>query len=222
MPLTFCERLVASCEKNSNKAAMRIVGIDDETYTFEQLLTRIRSVAYRLEQEGVEFGDRVIVMGENHPSWAIAYLGSLYRGAVAVPLDPHGEIETITNFFENSEAKVAFLSPDQTKRFEQVQEKLGRPIPAVIWSDEASANGFQSFADWSSTKFPDTFSAAIPNAKNEDTAVLMYTSGTTGTPKGVPLTHGNIAAELDGINEVLKFSPTEKINKKKPPFQAYL
>ena len=75
MPLTFCERLVASCEKNSDKAAMRIVGIDDETYTFEQLLTRIRSVAYRLEQEGVEFGDRVIVMGENHPSWAIAYLG---------------------------------------------------------------------------------------------------------------------------------------------------
>ena len=222
MPLTFCERLVASCEKHSDNAAMRIVGIDDQTYTFEELLKRIRSIAYRLEQEGVEFGDRVVVMGENHPSWAIAYLGSLYRGAVAVPLDPHGEIETVTNFFENSEAKVAFLSPDQTKRFEQLQEKLGRKITGVVWSDEASANGFQSFDDWSLTKFPDAFTTATPLAKNEDTALLMYTSGTTGTPKGVPLTHGNIAAELDGINEVLKFSPKEKILSLLPLFHAYL
>jgi long-chain acyl-CoA synthetase len=116
MPLTFCERLVASCQKHSDNAAMRIVGVEDQTYTFDQLLPRVRSIAYRLEQEGVEFGDRVVVMGENHPSWAIAYLGSLYRGAVAVPLDPHGEIETVANFFENSEAKVAFTRSNETLR----------------------------------------------------------------------------------------------------------
>jgi Long-chain acyl-CoA synthetases (AMP-forming) len=50
----------------------------------------------------------------------------------------------------------------------------------------------------------------------------LYTSGTTGTPKGVPLTHGNILAELDGVNEVLKFRDDEKILSLLPLFHAYL
>jgi long-chain acyl-CoA synthetase len=239
MPVSFCERLIASCEKHSDKTAMRIVGVDDQTYNYCDLLKGIRSIAYRLGEEGVGFGERVAVMGENHPSWAIAYLGAIYHGSVCVPLDPHGEIETITNFLENSKAKVAFLSPDQTSRFSQIQEKLGRHIPAVVWHHSSppyarsevaegrggslsSHNGFQSFSDWSATEFPESFAAEKPPAKNEDTALLMYTSGTTGTPKGVPLTHGNIAAELDGINEVLKLSSKEKILSLLPLFHAYL
>jgi long-chain acyl-CoA synthetase len=244
MPLSFCERLIASCEKHNDKAAMRIVGVDASTYAYGDLLRRIRSIAYRLGQEGVQFGDRVAVMGENHPSWAMAYLGTIYHGSVCVPLDPHGEIETITNFLDNSEAKVVFLSPDQTGRFGQIQEKLGRHIPGVVWEEilpqsrggaekangKSSApprpsglnNGFQSFDEWVSTNFPESFAKEKPRARNQDTALLMYTSGTTGTPKGVPLTHGNIAAELDGINEVLKLSSSEKILSLLPLFHAYL
>jgi len=126
MPQSFCERLVESFESRPDAVAMRLVGNDDEVYTSAEMLRQIRSVAYRLGEEKVEFGDRVALIGENHPSWAIAYLGTLYHGAVCVPLDPHGEIETITNFLENSEAKVAFLSPDQVERFQQIEEKLGR------------------------------------------------------------------------------------------------
>src|SRR5438874_6350092 len=133
MSESFCSMLISAFEERPDKIAMRIVGSDDEVYTFGELLHRIRSVAYRLGKENVEFGDRVALIGENHPSWAIAYLGTLYHGAVIVPMDPHGEIETITNFFENSEAKVAFLSPDQIERFGQIKEKLGRHIPAVVW-----------------------------------------------------------------------------------------
>ncbi len=223
---------------------MRIVGSDDDTYTWGELLRQVRSIAYRLTQEGVEFGDRVALIGENHPKWAAAYLGTIYRGAVMVPLDPHGEIETITNFLENSEAKVAFLSPDQTDRFRQIEEKLGRHIPAVVWEDNNSpqrredaektdgdssasqrlsgSNGFLSFEDWATTDFPDDFAAQEPPAKDKDMAVLMYTSGTTGTPKGVPLTHANIIAELEGVNLVLKLSDKEKILSLLPLFHAYL
>ena len=59
-----------------------------ETVTFGSMLAQIRSIAYRLGQEQIAFGDRVAIIGENHPNWAIAYLGILYRGAVATPLDP--------------------------------------------------------------------------------------------------------------------------------------
>ena len=222
MERSFCKRLIESFESRPDKTAMRIVGSDTEIYTYGQLLSQVRSIAYRLREEKVEFGDRVALIGENHPHWASAYLGTLFIGAVIVPLDPHGEIETITNFLENSQAKVAFLSPDQTARFSQIEEKLGRHIPAVVWNLENSSNGFQHFEDWAKTDVPESFAAQTPPAKDDDMAVLMYTSGTTGTPKGVSLTHGNIKAELEGVNLVLKLSDKEKILSLLPLFHAYL
>ncbi|MBK7934675.1 MAG: AMP-binding protein [Acidobacteria bacterium] len=222
MSKSFCEQLIESFESRPNATAMRIVGSDEATYTWAEMHERIRSVSYRLRQEGVQFGDRVALIGENHPKWAIAYLGTLMIGAVIVPLDPHGELETITNFLVNSEAKVAFLSPDQTKHFAKVEEKLGRTIPKVVWNLDEDTAGFEHFEDWAATQFPAEFAAETPPARGEDMAVLMYTSGTTGTPKGVPLTHGNIIAELEGVNLVLKLSDKEKILSLLPLFHAYL
>ncbi|MFT3744628.1 MAG: AMP-binding protein [Pyrinomonadaceae bacterium] len=219
---SFLRMLIDSFNQRPDKVAMRVVGSDSEIYTFAEMLQKVRSVAYRLGQENVAFGDRVALIGENHPSWAIAYLGTLYHGAVCVPLDPHGEIETITNFLENSEAKVAFLSPDQTGRFSQIEEKLGRHIPAVVWNLENSTNGFKKFEEWSSTDFPESYAAEIPKAEGDDIALLMYTSGTTGTPKGVPLTHGNIIGELSGVNDILGLSDKERILSLLPLFHAYL
>ncbi|HRI03713.1 MAG TPA: AMP-binding protein [Pyrinomonadaceae bacterium] len=222
MSTSFCERLIESFESRPDKTAMRIVGSDTDTYTYGDLLQQVRSISYRLTEEGVRFGDRVVLIGENHPHWASAYLGTLFIGAVIVPLDPHGEIETITNFLENSEAKVAFLSPDQVDRFSEIEEKLGRHIPAVVWNMETSSNGFQHFEEWAKSDVPESFIKQPPPAKDADMAVLMYTSGTTGTPKGVPLTHGNISAELEGVNLVLKLSDKERILSLLPLFHAYL
>ncbi|HMO81517.1 MAG TPA: AMP-binding protein [Pyrinomonadaceae bacterium] len=224
---SYLNRLVSSFESRSGRTAMRIVGDDAHVYTFGESLRMIRSVAYRIGQENVEFGDRVVVMGENHPSWAIAYLATLYRGAVCVPIDPHGEIETVTNFFDNSEAKLAFIDSAQTDRFKQIEEKLGRHIPAVVWETNGDktpigSNGFQPFAEWASTDIPAGFDKELPKAAGDDIALLIYTSGTTGTPKGVPLTHANIVAELDGINHILELSDKERILSLLPLFHAYL
>lgn len=225
MGKTYCERLVESFTSRRDSTAMRIVGSDDATYTFGELLRQTRAIAFRLAREGVDPGDRVALIGENHPKWGVAYLGTLYRGAVIVPLDPHGEIETLTNFLENSEAKVAFLSPDQVGRFGEIEERLGRKVHTVVWSTNGSAppaSRDSAFEDWAATEFTAQFADEPPPAKNEDLAVLMYTSGTTGTPKGVPLTHGNILAELEGVNYVLHLTDKEKILSLLPLFHAYL
>lgn len=219
---SYISRLIDTFEAKSEQIAMRIVGDDDSAYTFGESLAAIRSIAYRLGEEGVEVGDRVALIGENHPCWALAYLGTLYRGAVCVPLDPHGEIETLTNFLENSEARLAFLSPDMTGRFQEIEEKLGRHIPAVVWNLENSTNGFQKFDDWQNAGFPESFARERPEYDRDHNALLMYTSGTTGKPKGVPLTHGNIISELIGVDGVLKFREDEKILSLLPLFHAYL
>ncbi len=222
MTKSFCQRFIEASEKHAENTAMRIVGDDAEVYTYSEMLRQIRAVAYRLKEENIEFGDRVALIGENHPCWAIAYLGTLYHGAVCVPLDPNGEIETITNFLENSEAKLAFLSADLKEKFGHIQEKLGRHIPSVVWRGDTSKNGFQKFEDWTKTEFPAAFAEEIPKANGDDTALLIYTSGTTGTPKGVPLSHGNIASELDGIYPVLKITSEDSILSLLPLFHAYL
>lgn len=219
---TFCQKLVKSCMARPEKTAMRIVGVDDEVYTFGEMLRQIHAVAYRIHKEGVRKGERIALIGENHPCWAIAYLAIIYRGAVVVPIDPQGEIETVCNFLENSDARLAFLSPGQTEKFRQIEEKIGRHIPSVVWRGQSSANGFQSFEEWAGTEFPSWFAEEIPPARDDDNALLIYTSGTTGLPKGVPLTHGNIVAELAGINEVIRLTDKEKVLSLLPLFHAYL
>ena len=270
MPDSYLKRLVDSFESRTDRVAMRIVGDDSQVYKFGDTLRQIRSVAHRLELEGVAFGDRVALIGENHPCWAIAYLGVLYRGAVCVPIDPHGEIETLKNFLENSEAKIAFVGEEVEEKVHKIADRLGRDLPIVVWSsasatsatdadrsvppavaggaaplakstfddpesrppataggtdlfpNQSHSSSLFDFRDWTSTSVPDSFSNEVPKAAGDDVALLIYTSGTTGTPKGVPLTHGNILAELDGVNEVLKFRDDERILSLLPLFHAYL
>ena len=219
---TFCERLRASCESHSDRVAMRIVGVPDETFTYGQTFEAIAATSQSLEQCGVNRGDRVALIGENHPCWAMAYLGIIYHGAVCVPIDPHGEIETVVNFLENSESKVVFISPDVKDRFRQIRAKLNRPITAVVWRDAEHSDDFIAYETWLSEDVTAERLQRIPQSHDEDIALLMYTSGTTGVPKGVPLTHGNIVSELDGINRVLEITEEEKILSLLPLFHAYL
>ncbi|MGI8469435.1 MAG: AMP-binding protein [Pyrinomonadaceae bacterium] len=218
---TFCQLIIEAAESHPDKTAMKIIGVEGTEYKFNEMLDAIRSIAFRLEKEGIKFGDRVALIGENHPRWAIAYFGILFRGAVCVPVDPHGEIETVTNFFENSEAKMAFIGEDFIEDFHKIEESLGRKIPAVVLQDTESENGFQPFNDWAKTTRPADYDSKLPPAKNEDLAVLMYTSGTTGKPKGVPLTHGNIFYETQGCQEVMKVSDKEVVLSVLPLFHVF-
>ena len=237
MTLSFCQRIVESFESRADKVGMRIVGVPGSEYTFGEMLAQIRSIAANLQQQGIAPGDRVALIGENHPSWALAYLGTLFAGAVIVPLDPHGEIETITNFLQDSEAKLAFMDDAQVERFADISGRLDHPISAIVWRTlepqrhggaeenvEETPPSLSLGGDllaWTSRSTFDGASFPVVRA-DSDIALLMYTSGTTGKPKGVPLTHGNILAELEGANYVLEITDREKILSLLPLFHAYL
>ena len=192
-----------------------------ETITFGSMLAQIRSIAYRLSQEQIAFGDRVAIIGENHPNWAIAYLGVIYRGAVITPLDPAAAVTALAAFLKGAEAKLAFVSPASLEKFRAACEQMGRQIPTVALRPCQAPDGSARFEDWASTPTPPEFNAAPPPAKPDDLALLMYTSGTTGVPKAVPLTHGNIYAESDKIQEVMHVSDREVVLSLLPLFHNY-
>ena len=219
---TFCERVIAAAQARAGKVAMIAPGPEGVTeITFGAMLAQIRSLAYRLTQEHIEFGDRVVLLGENHPHWALAYLGALFRGAVAVPLDPAATVEALAHFLDDSQAKLAFVAPASFDKFHAVCERLGRKVPAVALLPTPLQNGYASFSDWANTPVPAEFAAAKPPAKTSDIAGLMYTSGTTGMPKAVPLTHGAIYAEADGVQEALRISEHEVVLSLLPLFHVY-
>jgi long-chain acyl-CoA synthetase len=219
---TFCQRVVAAASIRPDKVAMMvIVPKGAETITFGSMLAQVRSIAYRLTQEKIAFGDRVALLGENHPNWAIAYLGIIYRGAVVTPLDPSATTQALAAFLKGSEAKLAFVSPSSLKKFRAACEQIGRNISAVALQPLTQPNGLAHFEDWAETPTPKEFDEAPPPARPEDLAVLIYTSGTTGVPKAVPLTHGNIYAESDKVQEVLRLSEREVVLSLLPLFHAY-
>ena len=219
---TFCRHVIASAIAHHDKIAMTLIEPDSkETMTFGSMLAQVRSIAYRLDKEGIGFGDRVALIGENHPNWAVAYLGIMYRGAVVTPLDPAGTTQALATFLESSEAKLAFVSPASFEKFHAACELSGISIPAVSLRPVTSTNGLGDFANWSTTSVPESFNQTPPSPKAEDLALLMYTSGTTGIPKAVPLTHGNIYAESYKVQEVMRISDQEVVLSLLPLFHAY-
>ena len=225
MAETFCQQLIAAAQKRPGKIAMvRLGAAGRESTTFGEMIDQVRSIAWRLAEEGVGFGDRVALMGENHPHWAMIYLGILYRGAVVVPLDPTGAVETLAVFVRNSGARLAFVDRSSLDRFREVEGRVGREIPVVTFGageGVAAASGSGSYEEWAVTTRPPGFDEAAPPATNADTAIMIYTSGTTGLPKAVPLTHGNIVAETGAVEEAMGFSEREVILSLLPLFHAY-
>lgn len=219
---TFCSRLIQTAEQHTANTAMTLLGAGGpENTSFGSMLSQIRSLAYRLSVAGIAPGDRVAIIGENHPNWAIAYLGTLYCGAIVVPLDPAATTETLANFLENSECRLTFVSPNFFDKYQQVCEHMGSRLRAVSLQPVAQMKGFDSFTDWAQTARPPDFDSTKPVASGDDIALLIYTSGTTGIPKAVPLTHGNILAQVEGVQEVLNLSHREVILSLLPLFHAY-
>jgi long-chain acyl-CoA synthetase len=135
---------------------------------------------------GVGRGDRVLLRAPNGPDWGLALLAVLRLGAVAVPLDAKASLAFTRTVGEKVRAKAAILS------------RRGAPGPAdlpTLLLEEAEARGARE-------KGPDPGPLGLAPS---DVAQILFTSGTTGDPKGVVLTHGNIAANVESLARLAPF-----------------
>lgn len=161
---------------------------------------RVQSLAAVLRQWGVGQGDRVAMLTENRWEWPIIDFATLSLGALDVPLYATVTAEQVGYMLRDSGAKVLFVSTqEQVKKLHAAGDLPS--LERVVLLDDGAESGMESFAAVldkaereSATNGSDRTTLAITP---DDPATIIYTSGTTGEPKGVVLTHGNLAANLN-------------------------
>lgn len=166
----------------------------------QQLEAWVHATAHKLQSWGIGKGDRVAILSENRPGWAIADFATLLVGGIVVPIYATQTAEQCLHILQNSGSKVLFVSTQQ--QLEKISAILPlTQVERVIVMDEA--HGRKDVVHLGellheATLGPDAEIESIARSiQPHDVATLIYTSGTTGPPKGVVLTHGNIASNLN-------------------------
>ncbi len=160
---------------------------------------RVRACASVLRGFGIGPGDRVAILSENRWEWAVTDFAVLALGAVDVPLYPTNTAEQLAFMLRDSGARVIVLSSrEQYNKVISVREHTA--LERILIMDGVVLAGAEKFNEWIEAAVPLTPQELEQSAKAvrpQDLATIIYTSGTTGEPKGVMLTHGNIASNLN-------------------------
>ncbi len=168
----------------------------------EEFQTKVRNLALGLYELGVRRGDRVSLHSENSAEWLICDQAILSLGAVDVPVYETQPAEQIKYILENAEVNVHIVSNEELYRESKSLVNSIDNLEQVIRIFDAENQDVLSFEDIlekGATKHkedPELFERLRSEVDPDDLATLIYTSGTTGDPKGVMLTHWNIASNL--------------------------
>src|SRR5437868_11252715 len=199
------QTVVDSLGEHGDKTALLVFGKKDrDRWSFQKLVGCARSFANGLVREDFKRGDTVVLFAENSPEWVVTALGIIRAGMVAVPLDVQLGDETLVHTLQDSDARAIITT---RKRVERIKKFDLKEKPKLILLDACEDDPPE--ADWE--RFLDEEEIELPTVGHEDEAVVFYTSGTTGPPKGVPLSHGNIAAQLEAITDLQVMSETDRV-----------
>ncbi|MEU8435298.1 long-chain fatty acid--CoA ligase [Streptomyces sp. NPDC029216] len=186
-------------ERYGPLTALRFRGPDGgwQTRTYAQLAASVREAGCGLLGLGVGPGERVAVLAETRPQWTYTHFGVLAAGAVLVPVYPTAGEEELAWVLEDSEAVVAVCEDAaQAARVEALRPKLPA-LRAVVRMDERTR------AQAPESELAARAASVTPGAD----AAIVYTSGTTGLPKGCRLTHGNLGAVQDATLPLIQGGP---------------
>ncbi len=168
----------------------------DEVITFAELNEGSNRVAHALAALGVRKGERVSFLGKNHPLYFEALLGAAKIGAVMTPVNWRLAPPEVAYILDNCEARVVFVGEGFSEILAKVRDQTPH-VEQVIGIDAPDHKG-SDYRIWR-----DGFPAdpVLDDIGLDDDALQLYTSGTTGRPKGAVMTHGSILSSLDPANQ---------------------
>ncbi len=181
-----------------------------------ELLTRVRAVHAALRAAGVVPGDRIAILSENRPEWAITDYACLAARAADVPVYPTLPPHQIAYILRDAGSRMVFCSDrSQLDKLLEIRGELPALERIITFDEGLSEPGVESFRAFEAgghaaeDRWPE-WEAEARQVKPKDLATLIYTSGTTGDPKGVMLSHGNITSNVVAALEVLDLRPGDR------------
>ncbi|MFA5669086.1 MAG: long-chain fatty acid--CoA ligase [Balneolaceae bacterium] len=176
---------------------------------------KVHDLALGLHELGVQKGDKVSIHSENSTEWVIADQAILSLGAAVVPIYTTQQGSQIQFILENSDTKVHIVSNDElfaeTKPLVKAIDNI-KTIISMHGSKHAKLKDFKGVMEMGrklSEKEPDLYKKLRSDVHPDDLATLIYTSGTTGVPKGVMLSHNNIAGNALAAGDIFPFNPDD-------------
>ncbi|HQI71480.1 MAG TPA: AMP-binding protein [Bacteroidales bacterium] len=201
--LTFPALFSATRNKYPDHNALAFVG--ESPLTYKQMDQKIQALIALMEKLNIRPGDKVAILSANMPNWGVAYFAITFMGAVAVPLLPDFHSNEIEKFLAHSETKLLFISENLRYKLKSIESYIPKDIVVIDNLTMLKPEHSEIVFDLSSVPANDY-------SVDENTlAAIIYTSGTTGKPKGVMLSHKNIAFDaikssiIQPINERDRF-----------------
>ncbi len=197
---TLVEMFNITVERYPDNKCFTAFAPTELSLTYKEVHEKVVQVASYLGEQGIKKGDNVAVTGKNSPEWAVAYLSILYTGATVVPIDYQLTDKEIEHLIKHSSAKTLFIDKE---RMDKIDKKNTLGLLEKI-SLEAIDQETYIF-----NKKPSKKKVKLDSSSETDIAAILYTSGTTGNPKGVMLSHSNLVSDCYLAQAHMTLYPTD-------------
>ena len=196
--------------------------VEGEPVTYGELHESVKALSGWLFEQGIRFGDSVVILAENCPHWGMAYFSITSMGAVAVPILTEFHNEAIQYIIRHSDAKAIFVSEKMFSKIEDAH--FGDHLLFInletfqIIEHGATRDRLREIKSAGAREFRRIKEQAMRHGQQspqvpgeEDVAVIIYTSGTMGYSKGVMLTHKNIVFDARAVEAFIDLAPGDKL-----------
>jgi long-chain acyl-CoA synthetase len=197
--------LAGSLARHGDREAILYFDRDGvKRWTFREVSEAVQRLAAGLAAEGCGPGRTIAVCAANRPEWIIACFAIWRAGAIVVPLDTQMSDEAMRHALGDAEIRLIFTQTSEVERFDALTPEETRLV--LIHGER---EGLPKWRDL----YADRMGSRLPQAQVQldDVACIFYTSGTTGPPKGVPLTHRNIAFQIEALDKARIVGPGDRV-----------
>ncbi|MBU0606183.1 MAG: AMP-binding protein, partial [Candidatus Omnitrophica bacterium] len=206
--ITIRDILETINKKHGNKTALRIKNEDGSfrEISYTKLGRRVVSISSVLINLGIAKGDRIAIFSENRPEWAAAYFGIISCGGAILPLDVKLTSAEVRFILNDSQAKAIFVSDGLIEMIDRLKPDL-KYLRNIILLDKSSRTDVIQLSKLRPHRGKDRDRPIYP----EDTAIIVYTSGTTGLAKGVELSYKNLLYQAVEFSEIIRPTPKDRL-----------
>ena len=214
----FYSRFRENANRWPDRLAIEVFGSNPVKVSYSELATRAASVGRWLQESGVPHGTKCAILAANSDRWVAAHLGILAAGCTVVPLDTAWHADQIARLLAASDTELLFVDGQHLSTAGEALRT--RPVAVVLLN--AAAEGSPALVkahyDQIIARGPGDF-VSVPISP-EETAAILFTSGTTADPTGVMLSHANLMGETECVFAALKVGPSDLILGVLPLFHA--